>query len=67
MLRPAGVDAVSHLEARPGVKDSSKVAAFVRAARATTPELSTVKREPVDNFRRRETSGKEASKLVQAV
>lgn len=37
VLRPAGVDAVSHLEARPGVKDSSKVAAFVRAARATTP------------------------------
>ena len=33
-LRPAGVDAVSRLESRPGVKDPTKVHAFVWAARA---------------------------------
>lgn len=33
LLRPAGVDAVSRLESRPGVKDAEAVQAFVRAAR----------------------------------
>ncbi|GGO35530.1 phosphoribosylanthranilate isomerase [Deinococcus humi] len=37
VLRPAGVDAVSHLEARPGVKDLAKVTAFIAAVRASTP------------------------------
>ncbi|MDV6374402.1 phosphoribosylanthranilate isomerase [Deinococcus arenicola] len=37
VLRPAAVDAVSHLESRPGVKDSAKVAAFVAAIR--TPSI----------------------------
>jgi phosphoribosylanthranilate isomerase len=32
-LQPAGVDAVSRLEARPGVKDSSAVEAFITAVR----------------------------------
>ncbi|WP_216323624.1 phosphoribosylanthranilate isomerase [Deinococcus aestuarii] len=41
-LRPAGVDAVSRLEAGPGVKDPERVRAFVRAAKgAWPPELST--------------------------
>ncbi|MBZ9713344.1 phosphoribosylanthranilate isomerase [Deinococcus multiflagellatus] len=34
-LEPAGVDAVSRLETRPGVKDLAAVVAFVRAARST--------------------------------
>lgn len=38
VLRPAAVDAVSHLEARPGVKDSTKVAAFVAAVREAAAE-----------------------------
>lgn len=33
VLGPAGVDAVSRLELRPGVKDAQRVRAFVRAAR----------------------------------
>lgn len=33
MLRPAGVDAVSHLEESPGVKNSRRVQTFVQAAR----------------------------------
>jgi len=33
VLRPAAVDAVSRLEASPGVKDPEQVRAFVRAAR----------------------------------
>ncbi|WP_235204235.1 MULTISPECIES: phosphoribosylanthranilate isomerase [Deinococcus] len=33
LLAPAGVDAVSRLEARAGVKDPARVRAFVRAAR----------------------------------
>lgn len=33
VLRPAGVDAVSHLEARPGVKDPAKVTSFIAAVR----------------------------------
>ncbi|CAM3653138.1 N-(5'-phosphoribosyl)anthranilate isomerase [Deinococcus saxicola] len=37
VLRPACVDAVSQLEARPGVKDPAKVTAFIGAVRATTP------------------------------
>ncbi|BDP40090.1 N-(5'-phosphoribosyl)anthranilate isomerase [Deinococcus aetherius] len=41
-LRPAGVDAVSRLEAGPGVKAPERVRAFVRAAKeAWPPELST--------------------------
>ena len=33
VLQPAGVDAVSHLEARPGVKDPAKVADFIATVR----------------------------------
>ncbi|WP_424950623.1 phosphoribosylanthranilate isomerase [Deinococcus sp.] len=33
VLRPGGVDAVSRLESRPGVKSSEKVRAFIQAAR----------------------------------
>ncbi len=36
VLRPAGVDAVSHLEARPGVKDPAKVTAFIAAVQASS-------------------------------
>ncbi|MVN87704.1 phosphoribosylanthranilate isomerase [Deinococcus sp. HMF7620] len=35
VLGPAGVDAVSRLEARPGLKDAAAVRAFVQAARST--------------------------------
>jgi phosphoribosylanthranilate isomerase len=37
VLRPFGVDAVSSLEASPGVKDAARVAAFVAAARGNLP------------------------------
>lgn len=37
VLQPACVDAVSGLEARPGVKDPAKVTAFIGAVRAITP------------------------------
>lgn len=36
VLRPAGVDAVSRLEARPGLKDPAQVQAFVQAAQSAT-------------------------------
>lgn len=54
-LRPGGVDAVSRLECQPGIKDAGRVRAFVQAARMAQASLvstglSTVKREPVDNF-----------------
>ncbi|CAM3607321.1 phosphoribosylanthranilate isomerase [Deinococcus frigens] len=39
VLRPAAVDAVSHLEARPGVKDPAKVTAFIQAVRAALPQV----------------------------
>ncbi|WP_221091026.1 phosphoribosylanthranilate isomerase [Deinococcus aquaedulcis] len=35
-LKPAGVDAVSRLESRPGVKDEAAVRAFVQAVRTLT-------------------------------
>ncbi|MFC4427352.1 phosphoribosylanthranilate isomerase [Deinococcus navajonensis] len=38
VLRPAGVDAVSRLESRAGVKDPEAVRAFVRAARQANPQ-----------------------------
>jgi phosphoribosylanthranilate isomerase len=37
-VRPAGVDASSRLESRPGRKDPARVEAFVRAARAALDE-----------------------------
>lgn len=37
-LRPAGVDAVSRLEAQPGVKNPAAVHAFVRAAKEADPQ-----------------------------
>lgn len=39
LVRPFGVDASSGLELRPGVKDTGKIAAFVRAARAAFGEI----------------------------
>ncbi|ULH14743.1 phosphoribosylanthranilate isomerase [Deinococcus sp. KNUC1210] len=39
VLHPAGVDAVSRLERSPGVKDSLRVRAFVRAARQAQQAL----------------------------
>lgn len=39
-LRPGGVDAVSHLESAPGIKDIQKVRDFVRAARTAAQEGS---------------------------
>jgi phosphoribosylanthranilate isomerase len=41
-VAPAGVDASSGLEVRPGVKDVQLVRRFVRAARTTFAELSSV-------------------------
>jgi len=38
-VRPFGVDASSGLESRPGVKDTGKITAFVRAARAAFGEI----------------------------
>jgi phosphoribosylanthranilate isomerase len=40
-VRPAGVDASSRLEIAPGIKDPARVAAFVRAARATLQEIGS--------------------------
>ena len=40
LLRPAGVDAVSRLESRPGVKDAALVRAFVREARQAEGSLN---------------------------
>ena len=39
LVRPFGVDASSGLESRPGVKDTNKITAFVRAARAAFSEI----------------------------
>ncbi len=39
VVRPFGVDASSGLESRPGVKDTGKITAFVRAARAAFSEI----------------------------
>jgi len=39
--RPFAVDTASGTEARPGVKDPGKVAAFVRAVNATAVEAET--------------------------
>ena len=39
VVRPFGVDASSGLESRPGVKDTGKIMAFVRAARAAFSEI----------------------------
>jgi phosphoribosylanthranilate isomerase len=39
VVRPFGVDASSGLEYRPGVKDTGKITAFVRAARAAFSEI----------------------------
>ncbi|MFC4640115.1 phosphoribosylanthranilate isomerase [Deinococcus hohokamensis] len=38
VLQPAGVDAVSRLEAQPGLKDPAAVRAFVRAAKQAHPQ-----------------------------
>ncbi|WP_425146018.1 phosphoribosylanthranilate isomerase [Deinococcus sp.] len=38
-LRPGGVDAVSRLELRPGLKDPQRVRAFIRAARAAAEQI----------------------------
>ena len=39
VVRPFGVDASSGLESRPGIKDTGKITAFVRAARAAFSEI----------------------------
>jgi phosphoribosylanthranilate isomerase len=41
LARPFGVDASSRLEIAPGIKDHARVAAFVRAARATLQEIGS--------------------------